>query len=139
LDRQRSRGAHLDPRRRAMKAPPPEGERLGPFEQDIHGSVLLLREWGTDRSKLLPLNPFDAFGEWLIGTSADCAFQVTDRLSRPKHAQVTREGERWWIRDLGTPHGIRRDGIPCREFVLTSGVEIGIGTTVLVAESVRAV
>lgn len=122
-----------------MRSPPPVGERFGVPQPDAHDAPLLLREWGTDGFELLPHAPVDAGGGWLIGTSVDCAFRVTDRLSAPRHAQVMRQGERWWIRDLGTGHGIRRDGVPCREFVIAPGVEIGIGATVLVAETVRLV
>jgi hypothetical protein len=38
-----------------------------------------------------------------------------------------------------TLHGLRQDGVPRREFELTPGVEIGIGASVLVAESARGV
>jgi hypothetical protein len=116
-----------------MMPPVASDDRFGPATPtDARSVVLQLREWGTERFKLLPHSPV---GKWLIGTSAECVFRVTDQSSAFKHAEVTCEGGRWWIRDLGTHQGLRRDGIPCREFVLTPGVEIGIGATVLVAES----
>lgn len=121
-----------------MTPPLPVADRFGETpETDIHDAPLQLRQWGTDMFKLLPHAPFN--GDWLIGTSSECALRVADRLSAPRHAQVMREGERWWIRDLGTPNGIRRDGAHCRECLLNPGVEIGIGGTVLVVESVRMV
>src|SRR5262249_40120331 len=55
------------------------------------------------------------------------------------HARVTFEDRRWWIRDLDTAEGIRQDGVPRREFILTPGVEVGIGETTFVAESPRSV
>ena len=122
-----------------MRTPLPDGEWLGAPQSDIHDAVVRLREWGTDRCMLLPHAPLVASGECVIGPSVNCTFRVTDRLSAPTHARVAREGERWWIRDLGTTHGIRRDGMRCREFVITPGVEIGIGATVLVAETAHSV
>ncbi|TMQ09626.1 MAG: FHA domain-containing protein [Deltaproteobacteria bacterium] len=139
LARRRSRRTHPGLRGRAMTTPLPGGERFGAPQPDTHDAVVRLRQWGTDRFWFLPHAPLDGSGEWLIGTSGDCAFRVTDRLSARKHARVAREGERWWVRDLGTPHGIRRDGMRCREFVITPGVEIGIGATVLVAETAHSV
>jgi hypothetical protein len=97
--------------------------------------VVQLREWGTQRCRSLPDAPW---GDYLIGTSAECAFRLNDPRSAPKQARVTRESGRWWIRDLGGK-GLRQDGIPRQEFVLTPGVEIDIGGTVVVAESVRSV
>jgi hypothetical protein len=79
------------------------------------------------------------YGDLLLGTSVECAVRLTDPCAEPKHALVTRQGGRWWIRDLGTTHGLRQDGVPRREFELTPGVEIGIGASVLVAESARGV
>lgn len=122
-----------------MRMPLPAADRFDARPPDVRDAVLLLREWGTERFKLLPAAPVDASGQWLIGSSTECAFRLADGLSAPRHAQVVREGQRWWIRDLGTPHGIRCDGVPCRELVLTPGVEIGVGASVLVAESVHAV
>jgi FHA domain-containing protein len=116
----------------------PVTDRFGETpDTDVHDAPLQLRQWGTDLFKLLPHTPVK--DGWLIGTSSECVFRLADRLSAPKHAQVMCEGERWWLRDLGTPHGIRRDGVPCRECLLTPGLEIGIGGTVLVVESVRTV
>lgn len=97
-------------------------------------AVVRLREWGTDQIHALP-EP--SSGAWLIGTSSVCALRLTDHYSAPKHAQLTYEDEQWWIRDLGAPSGIRQDGVLRRGFGLTSGVEVGIGATTLVAESLR--
>jgi hypothetical protein len=51
------------------------------------------------------------------------------------HAQLTYERQRWWIREVERGHGVRQDGVRREEFTLTPGVEIGIGTTTLIAES----
>lgn len=119
-----------------MMSPLPVSDRFGETpDTDIHDAPLQLRQWGTDLFKILPHASFKR--GWLIGTSSDCELRLTDHLSAPKHAQLMCDGERWWLHDLGTPQGIRRDGVPCRECLLTPGMEIGIGGTVLVVESVR--
>jgi hypothetical protein len=97
-------------------------------------AVLRLREWGTDRSHVLPDPPFSG----LIGTSQECAVRLSDRLIAPKHATLTYDGEQWSIRDRGTPHGVRQDGVRRKRFVLTPGVEVRMGATTLVAESARS-
>ncbi|MGH9888171.1 MAG: FHA domain-containing protein, partial [bacterium] len=98
--------------------------------------VIRLRQWGTDKIHVLPELPF---GRWLVGNSSDCAVRLVDRFVAPKHAELRLEANGWWIFDRGTPQGVRQDGVPRRRFPLTPGVEIGIGATTLVAESLRCV
>jgi len=72
---------------------------------------------------------------WLIGTSDACALRIKDPRAAPVHARLTYEGRQFWIRDVGSEHGVRQDGVRRDAFPLTAGVEIGIGATILVAES----
>ncbi|MGH9885698.1 MAG: FHA domain-containing protein, partial [bacterium] len=102
---------------------------------DGDDAVIRLRVWGSDVIHMLPEPPV---GRWLIGTASSCATRLVDRFIAPEHARLTFDGEQWWIRDCGTPCGLRQDGVLRRRFVLTPGLEVGIGATTLVAESLRS-
>ena len=98
--------------------------------------VVRLREWGTERFYNLPEPPVrDCF----IGRSNACALQLADPRVSPRHAELLHEWEQWHLRDLQRSLGLRRDGERCNDLVLTPGVEVGIGTTTLIAESPRSI
>jgi pSer/pThr/pTyr-binding forkhead associated (FHA) protein len=103
--------------------------------RDTSNDVIHLRERGTDRIHRLPQPPHD----WLVGTSEACALRLTDLRVSPEHALITHERQQWWIRDLGSAAGLRQDGTPCKDFALDPGVEISVGPTTLIAESLRSV
>jgi hypothetical protein len=98
------------------------------------GDITSLREWGTDTTHKLPGRPL---GPRFIGTSSDCAMRLIDPQVAPTHAQLTFDGTHWWIRSCKTAYDLRQDGVPRDRFMLTPGVEVGIGTTTLIAESSR--
>lgn len=100
------------------------------------GDVVCLRQWGTPNGHALPRHPGRS---WFIGTSDRCALRLADPRAAPVHAQLTYEGQQFWIWDVGSPHGVRQDGVRREAFPLTTGVEIGIGGTVLIAESARTI
>lgn len=56
-----------------------------------------------------------------------------------RHAELFHERGLWHIRALERTAGLREDGASRKEFVLAPGVEIGIGTTTLVAESEHSI
>lgn len=98
--------------------------------------VIRLRRWGTDVA--YALSESVAWAHYL-GTSEDCALQLTDQYISPMHAELIHEREQWRIRALQSTHELRRDGERCSEFFLTPGVEVGIGRTTLIAESQRSI
>jgi hypothetical protein len=100
------------------------------------GQVIRLREWGTDCTYELPSRPSRG---WCIGASSTCPLRLTDPDVALKHAELFDERGQWHIRDLPGTTGIRQDGEPRKEFVLTPGVEISIGVTTLIAESERSI
>jgi hypothetical protein len=98
--------------------------------------IVSLRPWGAVRGHALPRFPGRG---WFIGTGASCALQLDDPRVAAVHAQLTYEGRQFWIRDAGGTSGVRQDGVRREAFPLTSGVEIGIGGTVLIAESAHGI
>jgi hypothetical protein len=100
------------------------------------GDVVCLRPWGTQKHHALPRHPGRS---WFVGTSDSCALRLADPRAAPVHAQLTYEGRQFWIRDVGSQHGVRQDGVRREAFPLTAGVEIGIGGTILIAESPRTI
>jgi hypothetical protein len=98
-------------------------------------TVIRLRGWGSECIHTLPPPTQNA---WLIGTSSVCALRLNDPQVAPEHVLLTHEDGQWWLQALGTANSVRQDGVSRRRFSLTSGTEIGIGMTTLVAESLRA-
>jgi FHA domain len=104
----------------------------------IDDALVRLREWGEDRIYMLP-----STGEGLIGSDERCQIRLqdkTERVSR-KHARIWRERERWMIEDAGSTNGLKLDGAPAGSgaFVIKPGVEIGVGSLTLLAESARLI
>jgi hypothetical protein len=107
-------------------------------EWAICDDVIRLREWSTDRAYALYS---DQPGP-LIGSAPSCSIQVHDRTRRTsrEHAQLQHVQGRWVVIDRGSKNGLYRDGARLDKFILTPGVEIGLGGGVtLVAESARLI
>ena len=105
---------------------------VAPASQHVEHAVISLRLWGSDTLHDLSASPSAPL---LIGRSGACAIRLLGRHTAPLHAQLTFDADQWRIQDLGTAYGVRQDGVPRSGFVLTPGVEIGIGGSTLVAES----
>lgn len=102
----------------------------------IDDLVMRLREWGTDRIRVLPAPPVSG---WLLGAAITCALRLDDpsgQVSRI-HASLTHDQARWRLRDAGSTNGMRLDGARRTEIILEPGIEIGIGGLTLIAESRR--
>lgn len=98
--------------------------------------IIHLRLWGADVGHVLYRTSARCL---YIGTSNDCALQLTGPDILPIHAELMQEGEQWRIRALKSTSELRRDGESCSQFFLTPGVEIGIGRATLIAESQRSI
>lgn len=101
----------------------------------VDDAVTQLRRWGTNVSYVLPRDR----DTWIVGSSSECDLQLQDAancVSR-RHAQLTRDGQGWTIRDLGSTNGIRQDGERRLTFQLSPGIEIQIGEVQLIAESLK--
>jgi hypothetical protein len=97
--------------------------------------VVCLRPWGSPRGHALPRDLARTGRAWFIGTADTCALRIDNPRAAPIHARLTYEGRQFWIRDTGSEHGVRQDGVRRDAFPLTAGAEIGIGGTILIAES----
>jgi len=107
-------------------------------EWAINDDVMRLREWGTNRVYALHA---DQHPGPRIGSAPSCAIQVHDRTRRTsrQHAQLQRVQGRWAVIDR-SKNGVYRDGAKLDKFVLTPGIELGLGGGVtLVAESARLI
>lgn len=70
----------------------------------------------------------------LVGRSKQCDLVLADENVSRRHAEVRREGENWYVVDLGSTNGVVVNGRRVDSTRLTPGDEIAIGTTTLVFE-----
>lgn len=93
--------------------------------------IVQLREWGTERTcKLSPRPPQDS-------TVKMCALRVGDVEISSERIELIHDRNQWRIQAREKTAGLRQDGELRQRFILTPGVEVGIGTTTLIAESLR--
>ncbi|MDG2093811.1 MAG: ATP-binding protein [Phycisphaerales bacterium] len=83
---------------------------------------------GVDHGRIFPLPPGEP---QLLGRSSE-ALPLTDRSVSRRHAELTPDGDDWWLSDLKSANGIWVNG--CRvedRVILREGDEISCGQTVL--------
>jgi hypothetical protein len=99
----------------------------------IEDPVTRLREWGSEHAYDLPAIPT----ELTLGSAQSCGLQLVDPSTHTsrEHAKLVPFAGGWKIVDLESKNGLWRDGARRLEFVLTPGVEIGIGDLCFIAES----
>jgi hypothetical protein len=104
----------------------------------LDDQVTRLREWGTSRVYELPTEPA---GDWLIGSAAASDLRLRDarQWTSRRHARLVRSGAVWTISDLDSKNGLWLDDERRPSFVLAPGIEVGIGSLRLIAESQRLV
>lgn len=64
----------------------------------------------------------------LIGRDPACHVPVSDRSVSRRHAEITRVGDTWQLRDLGSRNGIHLNGERAETITVTDGAEIRIGS-----------
>ena len=64
-----------------------------------------------------------------IGRSRECDVQLADTNVSRRHAEVTRDGDEWWITDLGSTNGTEVNGRRVDSARLEDGDVIRIGAT----------
>lgn len=69
-----------------------------------------------------------------IGRSKKCDMVLEDQNISRRHAEVQRQGENWYINDLGSTNGLTVNGRRVDSTRLVPGDEIVIGTTSLIFE-----
>lgn len=68
----------------------------------------------------------------VIGRSSKCAIQIADGTVSKEHAEVTRQGERWMIHDLGSRNGTRVNGADAlRPLSIRAGDRVEVGHVLL--------
>jgi sigma-B regulation protein RsbU (phosphoserine phosphatase) len=73
--------------------------------------------------------------EILVGRSEESDIVLADRAASRRHARLIRSDGAWWIEDLGSRAGTRRNAAAvAKREALSPGDEIGIGTSVLLVE-----
>jgi FHA domain len=111
------------------------------FTWAIQDQVIRLRQWAT--AEFLELDPDVARGSrgYKVGSVKECDFRLKDRTVSKEHARVTFEQEQevWRLSDLGSKNGIRVDGVRVEAIQLEPGMEIGLGQTTLLVESMRSI
>ena len=74
-----------------------------------------------------------------IGRSARSDICIPDAFASRLHAEVRKEGDGFWLQDLGSANGTRYNGAPVKTSVpLLSGGEIQIGETTIVFDDQKA-
>ncbi|MCC6330267.1 MAG: FHA domain-containing protein, partial [Acidobacteria bacterium] len=68
-----------------------------------------------------------------IGRSARSDVCIPDAFASRLHAEVRKEGDSYWLQDLGSANGTRYNGTPVKSSTpLASGGEIQIGETTII-------
>jgi hypothetical protein len=68
----------------------------------------------------------------VIGRSKECDIQVADPNASRRHAELRREGDAFWLVDLGSTNGVDVNGKRTQRAKLEDGDRFTIGTTELV-------
>jgi hypothetical protein len=68
----------------------------------------------------------------VVGRSKECDVQIPDPNASRRHAELRREGDSYWLIDLGSTNGLEVNGRRTQRAKLASGDTITIGTTDLV-------
>ena len=92
-----------------------------------------LRQWATEFVYAMP-----DVNRAVVGTerSADMRLLDPTRSVSGRHGRLVRRAKVWWLKDLRSNNGISIEGSrPQKEFLITPGVEIGLGDLILVAEN----
>lgn len=75
---------------------------------------------------------FDLADELTLGRGGGCGITIDDTFASQLHARLYREGDRWFIEDLGSTNGTRRNDQPVSgPQQLARGDRIQLGNTVL--------
>jgi len=99
-------------------------------------SAVEKRAWLTGDTRNVPA------GGWLlqsnlirIGRDASNQLVLSSLSVAPVHAEIVRQGERWIIRDLGSPSGTFVNDRPIRENMLKDGFRVRLGDVELMFHS----
>ncbi len=76
--------------------------------------------------------------EILVGRAEESDVVLADRTASRRHARLLRDGGAWWVEDLESRGGTRRNGraVAARE-ALAPGDQIGVGASVLAVDRIE--
>lgn len=111
----------------------------GRFTWTIHDEVIRLRQWATDTVYELPRGSEVGSSECTVGAGRGCQIQLDDRWASRHHALLSYEEGFWNVADLESRNGVKIDGVRLRKARLEPGMEVQIGRTTLLAESLRSI
>lgn len=119
-----------------MQLVPTRTDPLGSREWTIDDDVVRLREWGSERTYELPRTP-ESRAEWSVGSASTCEIRLDDarRMVSRHHARLVRAHGGWVMHDVGSKNGLWIDNGRRLAIGLSPGVEVGIGSLTLIAES----
>ncbi|HVV38685.1 MAG TPA: DUF3662 and FHA domain-containing protein [Acidimicrobiales bacterium] len=67
----------------------------------------------------------------VIGRSPESDLKLTDATVSRRHAQIVRDGDAWFVRDLGSSNGTKVNGVGITDHMLEDGDEIKVGAVTL--------
>ena len=79
----------------------------------------------------------DAQQTFLLGRLEECQFVVQDTTVSRKHAEIFCRPAGWFVRDLGSKHGLWLNGIPVKTARLKHGDELQLGELILKVQIIR--
>jgi pSer/pThr/pTyr-binding forkhead associated (FHA) protein len=82
---------------------------------------LVIHEKGVTREHELGSDPV------VVGRSSSCPIPINDEQASREHCRIEREGDDWYVVDLGSSNGTRLDGRKIKREKLANGGLIGIG------------
>jgi len=77
---------------------------------------------GSDLARSFPLGERN-----VVGRAEGCEIVLRDRSISRRHAVIVRQGEQWFVQDLGSTNGISKDGERQERFELVDGDEFKLG------------
>lgn len=101
---------------------PPDSESTSTEPPKFAGTILARVARGRARETEKRFS-----GTFCIGRSSECDLQVAEGCVSRVHLQVAFDGERWWLRDLGSANGTFLAGERIREAPLGDSAEIELG------------
>ena len=67
----------------------------------------------------------------VIGRSPESDVKLTDSTVSRRHAQIVRDGDAWFVRDLGSSNGTKVNGTGITDHMLEDGDEVKVGAVTL--------
>jgi hypothetical protein len=67
----------------------------------------------------------------IIGRAPECDVELADATVSRRHAEIVRDGDAWFVRDLGSSNGTKLNGAGVVDQILNDGDELRLGSVTL--------